>query len=104
VTGIEDEPEAVLIRSVEPLSGIEIIKDNRNIKSNNLNDLTNGPGKLCQALKIDKKLNGVNLINHKSIYIEKNSRKQEIEIGFGKRINIDYAEEYKDKLWRFYLK
>ncbi|HKL75777.1 MAG TPA: DNA-3-methyladenine glycosylase [Halanaerobiales bacterium] len=103
VTANEGKPEAVLIRAVEPLSELEIIKSNRDIKSEKKEDLTNGPGKLCQALQINKKLNGINLTANEHLYI-KEDEENNFEIGTGKRINIDYAEEYKDKLWRFYLK
>ena len=103
VTERKGKPEAVLIRAVEPLLGLDIIKKNRDIKSQKREDLTNGPGKLCQALEIDKSLNGVNFTTNKELYIEK-GEENNFEIGKGKRVNIDYAEEYKDKLWRFYLK
>mgnify|MGYP006298388035 FL=1 len=107
VTGVEDKPGAVLIRAVEPLSGIDIIKKNRKIKSDKKQDLTNGPGKLCQALQINENFDGYNLIKADDLYIEENTEKKEkdnVEIGTGKRVNIDYAEEYQDKLWRFYIK
>lgn len=97
----KDVPEAVFIRSVEPIKGIEIIKENRKIKSKKMEELTNGPSKLCQALNIDKKLNGYDLTKGKVLYIENND--WNFKIVSSKRINIDYAEEYKDKLWRFYI-
>ena len=53
ITNIEDVPHAVLIRAVEPLKGIDIMKDRRKIKGNKYN-LTNGPGKLSIAFGIDK--------------------------------------------------
>lgn len=106
VTGQKNKPEAVLIRAIEPITGINRIKENRVIKSKKIEDLTNGPGKLCQALAIDKKLNGYDLISGNDLYIinDNNYNHQEYDIVADKRINIDYAEEYKDKLWRFYLK
>ena len=102
VANKEDIPHAVLIRSVEPIEGLEIIKKNRNIKSKKIEDLTNGPGKLCIALNIDKNLNTYDLTLGEELYIEENSFN--FEVFKSKRINIDYAEEYKDKLWRFYIK
>lgn len=102
VTESKEKPQAVLIRAVEPVSGLEIIENNRNIKSDKKEDLTNGPGKLCQALSINKSLNGVSLFNSEKLYIEK-AENNNFEIGKGKRINIDYAEEYQKKPWRFYL-
>ncbi len=104
VTGDIDKPEAVLIRAVDPITGLDTIVKNRKVKSNKVEDLTNGPGKLCQALRIDKQLNGYNLVNGKLLYIIRAQNGQEHDIVSGKRINIDYAEEYKDKLWRFSIK
>ncbi|MCK8826346.1 DNA-3-methyladenine glycosylase [Natroniella acetigena] len=102
VAGDEGKPEAVLIRAVEPVTGLTVIKENRQIKSNRVEDLTNGPGKLCQALAIDRKLKGYNLSTGTELYIRDNQ--QEYELLTTPRINIDYAEEYKDKLWRFCIK
>ncbi len=97
-----NKPEAVLIRAVEPVQGLEIMKKNRNIKSKKIEDLTNGPGKLCIAFNIDKSLNKIDMASSNNIYVE--DHKEDFEIIASKRINIDYAEEYKDKLWRFYIK
>src|SRR5690606_38577113 len=61
VTYQKEVPEAVLIRAIEPLVGIEEMKLRRNIKGNPFN-LTSGPGKLTKALGIDKKLNAKSLL------------------------------------------
>lgn len=98
----KDKPEAILIRSIEPLDNLDYIKKQRNIKSNKIKDLTNGPGKLCQALNIDTTLDGINLLSNNELYIEDNDLKPKIVSA--KRINIDYAEEYVHKFWRFYIK
>ncbi|WP_066500405.1 DNA-3-methyladenine glycosylase [Abyssisolibacter fermentans] len=102
VANKEGKPEAVLIRAVEPLDNIDIIRENRKIKTNKNYLLTNGPGKLCNALKIDKTFNGYDLIKGGELFIL--SSNKECNIVETKRINIDYAQEYKDKLWRFYIK
>lgn len=102
VAAKEEIPQAVLIRGVEPIEGLDIIKKNRVIKSEKIQDLTNGPGKLCQALNIDKTLNGSDLVLENELYILDN--KEKYETISAKRINIDYAGEYKEKLWRFYIK
>lgn len=103
VTAEKNKPQAVLIRAVEPIEGLNWIKKNRDIKSKKIKDLTNGPGKLSQALKIDKSLNGCDLNNNDQLYIIDNN-KNNFEIESAARINIDYAEEYKNKKWRFYIK
>jgi DNA-3-methyladenine glycosylase len=102
VTASEGKPEAVLIRAVEPIDGLDIVREYREIKSRKIEDLTNGPGKLCQALDIDRRLNGYDLVDGDKLYILDSDER--VEVVKGKRINIDYAEEYKDKLWRFYIK
>ncbi len=101
VTATKGKPEAVLIRAVEPVEGLDLIKQNRDIKGNEKN-LTNGPGKLSQALEIDRSLNKIRLFENEKLYL-KRSQKNNFIIKAGARINIDYAEEYKDKPWRFYI-
>jgi len=105
VTGPVGEPNAVLIRAVEPIKGIDFIKGNRNIKSNKIYDLTNGPGKLSQGLAIDMTFNKRDIVSSDALYIREGSmgikRKNIIE---SPRVNIDYAQEYKDKPWRYFLK
>lgn len=99
----KDKPEAVLIRAVQPLNGVDIIKKYRDIKSKKIKDLTNGPGKLCKALNITRELDGYDMINADELYVIDDDNKK-YEIVKSKRINIDYAEEYVHKLWRFYIK
>ncbi|KGM94311.1 3-methyladenine DNA glycosylase [Clostridium botulinum] len=107
VTSHKEIPEAVLIRAVEPISNIDKFSFNRFKKSFNeltryqQKNITNGPGKLCMAMNITKELNGEDLSSDK-MYILDN--KEEFEIISSKRIGIDYAEEAKDYLLRFYIK
>jgi len=106
----KDFPAAILIRAIEPIAGIKQMYKNRKItlaKYPKLNtQITNGPGKLCQAFKIDKKLNGENLIISKKLYLAKNpqGKIKPSQIVKAKRIGVDYAGKYKHKLWRYYLK
>jgi DNA-3-methyladenine glycosylase len=105
VTGPVGEPNAVLIRAVEPIKGIDLIKDNRKLKSNKIYDLTNGPGKLTQGLSIDMTFNQKDIVTHNEIYIREGSLSiEEDDIIKSPRVNIDYAEEYKDKQWRYHIK
>ena len=99
-------PHCVLIRAVEPLDekALAYAKSNRPIKSKKVVDLTNGPGKLCKALKIDKQLNAKLVTIKEGLWIGEEEEKQAFEIVESKRINIPYAEEYQDKAWRFYIK
>ncbi len=104
VTEEKEYPSAVLIRALEPLEGIEYMKQHRNI--NAVTNLTSGPGKLCQALKIDKTLNSTSAVaKNASLFIEdRGSAISPKNIIKTTRIGVDYAGEWKDKLLRFYVK
>jgi DNA-3-methyladenine glycosylase (3mg) len=107
VTREEGTPQAVLIRAVEPIDGVDLMAHNRFKKPYNqlaksqIKNLTNGPGKLCGALLIDKGQNGEDLCGDK-LYIEEGDHKK-FNIISAKRVGIDYAEEAKDYPWRFYI-
>ncbi len=100
VTEAKDYPAAVLIRAVEPVDGIELMKDRR--KSNVLRNLASGPGKLCQAFAVDRTLNGTDL-NGKDLYVE--DRGESIpRFRAATRIGVDYAGKWKDKPYRFLVR
>lgn len=92
VTETKDYPSAVLIRALEPLK--------------NIHDSTNGPSKLCRALNITRSLNNTSAISKNSkLYIEDRGIKiTKNKIVSAKRIGVDYAGKWKDKLLRFYIK
>lgn len=110
VTQAKGNPQAVLIRAVEPIEGLEQMAQNRfhkefqQLSKSQLKALTNGPGKLCKALQIDKNQNGVDLCGN-TLYIEdrKEEQRESFKIVSDKRVGIDYAEEAKDYLWRYYI-
>lgn len=104
VTEDEGYPAAVLIRAVEPLEGIEAMRKNR--QKEKPTELASGPGKLCQAFGIGKGLNGLSAIGPDGeLFIEDRSiRIDPRMIRKARRIGVDYAGQWKDRLLRFYLK
>ena len=101
VTGLTDHPHVVLIRAIEPVEGIELMRERRGeMKDKNL---TSGPGKLCIALAIDRRLNGDDLLGER-IWVEEYRLFKKDEIAVGPRVGIDYAEEFAPMPWRFWLK
>lgn len=101
VTGPIDHPNVVLIRAVEPIEGIETMRERRGPMADK--NLSSGPGKLCIAFGIDRQFNGASLEGGK-IWVEHHRTITASEIASGKRIGIDYAEEDANRPWRFWLK
>jgi DNA-3-methyladenine glycosylase len=101
VTNAADAPQAVLIRALEPVEGIELMRKRREAQPDH--NLTNGPGKLCIALGIDRKLDGADLLGNK-VWLEEARKIPRSQIASGPRVGIDYAEEWKDKPWRFWIR
>lgn len=101
VTNSIDQPEVVLLRALEPLEGIELMKLRR--KTDKIRNLCSGPGKLCIAMGINKTHYGMDLCGEQ-LYLETPDQKDNLEIAATKRINIDYAGEAKDYLWRYTIK
>lgn len=101
VTNVKDVPHAVLIRALEPVEGIEIMRTRRHSQPDH--NLTNGPGKLCIALGIDRKLDRADLLG-KRVWIEEGEEISACKIDSGPRIGIDYAEEWVDKPWRVWIR
>lgn len=108
VVGAKDVPHAILIRAVEPFENIEIMRWNRSAKSKKPNvkmldkNLTSGPGKLCIALGIDRRFNDKDLLGDE-IWLEDFKTFSISEVSCGRRIGIDYAEEFGEKPWRFWV-
>ena len=103
VANEEDIPHAVLIRKVEPAdeASKQRMLARRSVKKEK--NLTDGPGKLCIAMDITRELNDIDLVTSREFYLTQGRKIPEKNIKCGKRINIDYAEEAVDFLWRFYI-
>jgi DNA-3-methyladenine glycosylase len=88
VTEREEFPSAVLIRAIE-IDG----------------ELIDGPGRLCRALEIDRRLNCLDLTTGESLWFEdRETLVKEADVGVHPRIGVDYAGEWAKKPWRFRLR
>ncbi|MEZ6192861.1 MAG: DNA-3-methyladenine glycosylase [Phycisphaerales bacterium] len=105
VASTADDPVAVLIRAIEPTEGIEQMYRHRKAARRDT-DLCSGPAKLCQALKIDRNLDGADLVKSDNLFIEqlRKTPPPASRIAVGPRIGVSYAEEWADKPLRFYIK
>lgn len=102
---------AVLIRAVEPIDGIKDMYENRykrpykSPSKKEIINLTNGPAKFVMAFNIKKEeLYGAYLVKDERIWVEDAPTIPKEQIVKTKRINIDYAENGKDYLLRYYIK
>jgi DNA-3-methyladenine glycosylase len=86
-----------LLRAVEPLVGAETMAVRRD-KPSHSRELSNGPGKLSQALGLNKGHYGVSLTSPE-LYIAAGPR---VRVGRSPRINIDYAGAWVSRNWRFF--
>ena len=98
-TNQEGVGEGVLIRAVEPLAGVELMKKRRGI--DDLHNLANGPAKLVIALGIKKEMNGTPIGERIKILDQNLNKKDKLEIVETTRIGISKAKEEK---LRFYIK
>jgi len=97
VTTAVDAPHAVLIRAVEPLEGVELMAARRGLSAGS-RDLTNGPGKLCQAFAIGKSSYGADLCAG-PLFLSQGTRPR---VSRAPRIGIDYAGAWAARPWRFF--
>jgi DNA-3-methyladenine glycosylase len=93
----------VLIRALEPVEGVSIMRQNRGVER--LRDLTRGPGRLAQALRIDRSLDGLDLCEEGPLWLARDDRglggTVEKDIGESVRIGISRDPE---RVLRFYLR
>lgn len=89
VTESEDVASAVLLRALEPVK--------------NLKGRTQGPGLLCRAMEIDRRLNGADLLGD-DFYIAEPTRTERFAIVKRPRVGVDYAGVWAKRLLRFYIK
>lgn len=89
VTEKEGHASAVLLRALEPIQ--------------NISTRTQGPGLLCKAMHIDKRLNGHDLLSD-DLYLAEDAQAASFSIVKRPRHGVDYAKEWADKPLRFYIK
>jgi len=100
VCGPVGHPHAILVRGVEPVEGIDMIRRRRGKMADR--NLTSGPGKLAIAFGIDRTYNGES-VTGKRIWLEEFKKIKPTEIKAGPRIGIDYAGDDAGKPLRFWI-
>jgi len=85
----EGEPAAVLIRALQPLDALD--------------GSTDGPGKLCRTLRIDRSLNGTDMAKSGALYVAQETLLSGFHVASGPRVGIDYARAWALKPWRLWV-
>jgi len=99
-----EQPEAVLLRAIEPEAGLALMWLRRQAARRD-RDLGSGPAKLCQALSIDRALNGEDLLTSSRLWVEQ-TRQRAIarkRIVTGPRVGVSYAGAWAEAPLRFYI-
>ncbi|MBP7791677.1 MAG: DNA-3-methyladenine glycosylase [Candidatus Goldbacteria bacterium] len=99
VTESEGNPGAVLIRALEPVTNVKEMVKRRKVKDKR--KLTNGPGKLTQALAIGKNENGLDVTKSNKLFLIDSRKRKKFKIISASRVGI---KQGMDKKWRFYVK
>lgn len=97
VTGRRDEPQAVLVRAVEPLVGMDVMRERRATARRDV-ELTNGPGKLCAAFDVDGRHYGADLCGSELFVADGPA----VSVRTGPRIGVDYAGAWAKRPWRYF--
>jgi len=99
------EGAAVLIRALEPVNGVDLMRTLRGKVAGKEHELCKGPGNLCKALNITKEFNKVDLTSSDEIWLEQDQPISTIEVLSSSRIGVDYAgQEWSSKPLRFFVK
>lgn len=99
VTNKQEKADAVLIRALEPLEGVQLMRERR---AHTKSMLASGPGTLSQAMGINIKMSGNDLLSEE-LWIGESSSDDNFEILSDKRIGVEYAEEDALLPWRFVI-
>jgi DNA-3-methyladenine glycosylase len=101
VTEREGFPAAVLVRALEPVEGRAVMRRRR--KGRDGVELTNGPAKLCYALKIDRTMNGVDLVTSQHLWLERDDGFADDEVTTGPRVGVRGGQQAVTVAWRYWV-
>lgn len=101
VTEEEGFPAAVLIRALQPEDGIDVIRRHRTGRQDS--ELTDGPGKLCQALAIDRSFNEADLVNGIDLFIERAHPVDDDKVVTTPRVGVRGDDVALTVPWRFVI-
>jgi DNA-3-methyladenine glycosylase len=93
----------VLLRAIEPLAGADLMRARRGRADDPDLRLGSGPARLCQAMAVDRTLDGHDLTAGVGLWLAAGESGPNLEFSRGRRIGVDYAGEWSDRPWRFWI-
>jgi DNA-3-methyladenine glycosylase len=102
VTNVPDVPHAVLIRALEPVEGLALMRRRRPGRPDGR--LTSGPGTLCRALGIDRSFDRADLLGERVWLEEGPTPLAPSAVARGPRVGIDYSGAWAARPWRFWIR
>lgn len=102
--------EAVLIRALKPLEGIDAMRLHRAARVRGSRrplldrDLCSGPGKVCQALSVDRAINGIDLLNAETLSLEAPSKRVPVRMSRAARVGVDSAGSWASRRLRWFVR
>ena len=100
------EAGAVLLRAIEPVVGVDHMRSRRARRGRAADDdarLGSGPARLCQAMGVDRSLDGHDLVSGETLWLAALTAPMEFEVATGRRIGVDYAGDWSNRPWRFWI-
>lgn len=94
-------PEAVLLRALEPVEGVELMRKRRGARISD-RDLARGPANLCEALGISRPMNGADLLG-REVFLADGALAPGERVARTPRIGVDYAGAHARRPWRFLI-
>jgi DNA-3-methyladenine glycosylase len=102
-----ERPTAVLVRALEPLEGLDAMRAHRAARRPGARlrdtELCSGPARLAQALRLDRSLDGADLVAGTALFLERGTRVPPEQVVAAPRIGVDYAGEWAEQPLRFFL-
>ena len=99
------EAGAVLLRALEPVQGVDLMRARRGREMDPDVRLGSGPARLCQAMAVDRSLDSHDLTLGAALWLARSEETvSDRGVAIGRRIGVDYAGEWSDRPWRFWIK
>jgi len=97
------EAGAVLLRAIEPVVGVELMRSRRGREMDPDVRLGSGPARLCQAMAVDRSLDEHDLVTGRDLWLAPGERIADDAVAVGRHVGVEYAGDWSNRPWRFWI-